>query len=67
MLRHAFRFVRSVVFLIGPDNLRSQRAVEKLGAVRIGTRFDESGRERVAYRIDSSGPGVGVQTPQARR
>src|SRR5437773_3848796 len=29
MLRHAFRFVKSVVFLIGPHNLRSQRAVEK--------------------------------------
>src|SRR5438876_2485350 len=25
MLRHAFRFVKNVVFLIGPRNLRSQR------------------------------------------
>ena len=29
MLQHAFQFVSRVVFLIGPQNLRSQRAVEK--------------------------------------
>src|SRR5438045_141320 len=33
MLEHAFRFVDSVVFLIGPDNIRSRRAVEKIGGV----------------------------------
>ena len=26
MLRHAFKFVNSVIFLVGPQNLRSQRA-----------------------------------------
>ena len=31
MLQHAFRFVNRVVFVIGPQNLRSQRAVEKIG------------------------------------
>ncbi len=31
MLLHAFRFVDNAVFLVGPDNLRSQRAVEKIG------------------------------------
>ena len=36
MLRHAFRFVDRVVFLVGPENLRSQRAVEKIGGVRVG-------------------------------
>ena len=25
MLRHAFRFVNSVIFLVGPQNFRSQR------------------------------------------
>src|ERR671936_755412 len=29
MLGHAFRFVNSVVFLVGPTNFRSRRAVEK--------------------------------------
>jgi len=51
MLRHAFRFVKSVVFLVGPENLRSQRALEKIGAVRAGSRSDESGRESFVYQI----------------
>jgi RimJ/RimL family protein N-acetyltransferase len=53
MLGHAFRFVRSVVFLIGPQNLRSQRAVEKIGGVRAGSRPDTSGRESFVYRIEA--------------
>jgi RimJ/RimL family protein N-acetyltransferase len=31
-----------VVFLVHPDNIRSQRAVEKLGAVRVGERVNGS-------------------------
>lgn len=53
MLRHAFRFVDNVVFLIGPQNLRSRRAVEKIGGVLIGSRKNEAGRESVVYRIDA--------------
>ena len=53
MLRHAFRFVSSVLFLVGPDNLRSQRSVEKLGAVRSGSRHDGSGRQSLVYRIEA--------------
>lgn len=53
MLDHAFRFVRSVVFLVGPQNLRSQKAVEKIGGVREGTKIDEKGRECVVFRITS--------------
>jgi Tannase and feruloyl esterase len=44
MLGHAFRFVGSVIFLVDPANLRSQRAVEKIGGVRSGSRQDGSGR-----------------------
>jgi RimJ/RimL family protein N-acetyltransferase len=33
MLGHAFRFVDTVVFRIGTTNLRSRRAVEKIGAI----------------------------------
>ena len=33
MLGHAFKFVDSVIFLIGPENHRSRRAVEKIGGV----------------------------------
>lgn len=49
MLEHAFGFVQRVIFLIGPENLRSRRAVEKIGAVLIGTRQGENGRESVVY------------------
>ncbi|NQV41364.1 MAG: GNAT family N-acetyltransferase [Candidatus Marinimicrobia bacterium] len=51
MLEHAFQFVRSVVFLVGPHNIRSQRAVEKIGGVQDGSRFDGSGRESIVYKI----------------
>jgi RimJ/RimL family protein N-acetyltransferase len=51
MLEHAFRFVKSVVFLVGPRNYRSQRAMEKIGGVRAGMRTDASGRESVVYQI----------------
>jgi RimJ/RimL family protein N-acetyltransferase len=54
MLQHAFRFVENVVFLIGADNLRSRRAVEKIGAVYIGTRIDTKREERVVYRITAA-------------
>lgn len=32
MLAHALRFVQRVVFRVGPDNRRSRRALEKIGA-----------------------------------
>lgn len=51
MLDHAFRFVESVVFLVGPNNIRSQRAMEKIGGRRDGTRTDGNGRESVVFRI----------------
>jgi len=52
MLKHAFQFVSSVIFLIGPQNFRSQKAVEKIGGVRVGTRRDGAGRESVVYQIN---------------
>jgi RimJ/RimL family protein N-acetyltransferase len=54
MLRHAFRFVDSVIFLVGPHNVRSQRALEKIGGVRDGSRLNGSGRESLVYRITAS-------------
>jgi RimJ/RimL family protein N-acetyltransferase len=54
MLEHAFRFVSSVVFLIHPENVRSQRAIEKIGAVRVGTRLDGGGRDSLVYEIRSA-------------
>ena len=51
MLQHAFRFVDTVVFRVGPFNYRSRRAVEKLGAVEAGNSVDKAGREHVVYRL----------------
>jgi RimJ/RimL family protein N-acetyltransferase len=34
MLSHAFKFVQTVVFLVGEKNIRSQKAIEKIGAIR---------------------------------
>lgn len=48
MLAHAFKFVSSVVFIVGPDNIRSQRAVLKIGAARDPER-DAPGR--LCFRI----------------
>jgi N-acetyltransferase len=53
MLQHAFQFVKHVVFLIGPQNLRSQKAIEKLGGLRIGSRCDAAGRDSYLYEITS--------------
>lgn len=51
MLRHAFKFVNRVIFLVGPHNLRSQRAVEKIGGVRVGSKRDAGGRDSFAFQI----------------
>lgn len=51
MMQHAFQFVDTVIFVIGPQNLRSQKAIEKLGGVRSGTRLSRSGYENVIYEI----------------
>ena len=53
MLRHAFRFVDSVIFVIGPENFRSQKAVEKIGGIRTG-RPSPRGGDNVVYQITSA-------------
>jgi len=42
MLSYAFEFVNRVLFHVGASNIRSQKAMEKLGAIKIG-------EEEVAY------------------
>ena len=46
MLDHAFTFVDTVVFWVGEANWRSQRAMEKIGAIR---------RDGLAYRSPTGG------------
>jgi len=55
MLRHAFRFVDRVVFLVAPENFRSQKAVEKIGGVRVGLRKNAEGLESVLFEITRAG------------
>jgi N-acetyltransferase len=36
MLAHAFKFVENVVFFVGENNIRSQKATEKIGGIKSG-------------------------------
>jgi len=56
MLRHAFQFVPRVFFLVGTANRRSQRAMERIGAFRSGTRCDDTGLEHFVYDIEAPLP-----------
>ena len=51
LVDHALRFVRRVVFLVGKTNTRSQKAMEKIGGVRSGTRVNGIGVESVVFEI----------------
>lgn len=55
MLRHAFTFVDRVAFLVGPENYRSLKAVEKIGGVRKGSRRNSEGTDSVLLEITKSG------------
>jgi RimJ/RimL family protein N-acetyltransferase len=55
MLRHAFQFVGAVIFVVDANNLRSQKAVEKMGGVKVGLRMEASGRESFVYEINRTG------------
>ena len=57
MLGHAFNFVKSVIFVVGVNNRRSRRAVEKIGGVLVGSRLEPDGRESVVYRITAAAVG----------
>lgn len=54
MLAHAFTFVDRVFFVVGPQNFRSQRALAKIGAARVGSRNPETGRERCVFEITAA-------------
>ena len=53
MLGHAFKFVRHVIFMVGQQNFRSQKAMEKIGGVRVEPRLDKFGRENVVFQIEA--------------
>lgn len=51
MLRHAFRYVDRVVFLVGLTNVRSQQAVLKIGGVAAGRRANGTGQDSLVFEI----------------
>ncbi len=61
MLDHAFRFVRRAIFVIGEDNVRSRRAIERVGGTLTDRRHEAmmAGRPspHVIYAIDRPGAG----------
>jgi RimJ/RimL family protein N-acetyltransferase len=59
MLDHAFTFVDRVIFQVGRDNMRSRKAMEKLGGVYIGEEImayvpGEPSSPNVRYKIDAA-------------
>ena len=56
MLEYAFRFADSVIFHVGKKNMRSRKAMEKLGAVNTGeadmSYYGEASHTNIIYRID---------------
>jgi RimJ/RimL family protein N-acetyltransferase len=56
MLDHAFTFVDHVIFLVGTTNLRSRKALEKIGAVLTDRRemrtLHGNTIEHVVYQIN---------------
>jgi RimJ/RimL family protein N-acetyltransferase len=58
MLDHAFRFVERVLFHIGVGNLRSRKALEKIGGVYIREEpvayVGEPSRPNAVYKIDAA-------------
>jgi N-acetyltransferase len=61
MLDHAFRFVDRVVFVVGSTNMRSQKALQKIGASLAGEkqvhRRDGSTMRHLIFKIDAPAEG----------
>jgi len=51
LLNHAFKFVENVVFFVGEDNVRSQKAMQKIGAIKAGTATRTSGNRQPARNV----------------
>ena len=60
MLTYLFEFVSRVIFHVGAQNIRSQKAMEKLGAIKIGEEqvayYGEETRLNFVYLIEVNSP-----------
>jgi RimJ/RimL family protein N-acetyltransferase len=69
MIEHAFGFARTVWFEVGRDNVRSRRAMEKIGATFAGDRVDPPGSAAAPHvlfrmeRLGSGGPTWALEPP----
>ncbi|MEO8761064.1 MAG: GNAT family N-acetyltransferase [Bacteroidia bacterium] len=58
MINHAFSFVNYVLFHVGANNLRSQKAMGKIGGIKIGEvemeYYGEPNRLNFIYQIGKS-------------
>ncbi len=66
MIEHAFRFVARVVFVVGEDNLRSQKALAKIGARFVGPVPDMQSEKRVLFEIMRESPPGSSDRPGAQ-
>lgn len=70
MLEHAFRFVDRVLFTVGESNFRSQKALEKIGAVLIRTvqlpEPDGTLKSNVVFAITAPDWSTGKKTREPR-
>ena len=51
LLNHAFKFVETVIFLVGEENIRSQKAMEKVGGIKAGTATRTYGNREPARNV----------------
>lgn len=60
MLDYAFQYVNKVYFHIGAQNYRSQKAIEKIGAIKVGELeveyYGEDSKLNYIYQIKNSNP-----------
>jgi RimJ/RimL family protein N-acetyltransferase len=58
MIEHALTFVEDIIFHVGASNIRSQIAMERIGATKIGTEevayFGEATRLNCVYQISKT-------------
>jgi RimJ/RimL family protein N-acetyltransferase len=51
MLAHAFKFVNRVIFVVGKGNVRSQKAMQKIGGILVGSSAHGGERQSFVYEI----------------
>jgi len=58
MMDYAFQYVDTIYFHIGANNIRSQKAIEKIGAIKVDeievTYYGEDAKLNYIYRINKT-------------